>query len=205
MTVVFFPPTHSPLHCLYPWMRGLFDLTSGFPLCTVTPVLLSISWLRPMAVFFFHLSLRGNDFWLGEMREERQTNISYFWTRLRCTLQTISLPIYPDRCQTFVSATFCYSTKSPYKHLWLLQWDIQQLILEYYWTTVFYVDWHVLMYILPTIQSLPLIPCDVFKSYSYCYVLKQRLYLPPVLFFHILLFIVNCCGAPASNLALTSL
>lgn len=155
--------------------------------------------------FFFHLSLRGNDFWLGEMREERQTNISYFWTRLRCTLQTISLPIYPDRCQTFVSATFCYSTKSPYKHLWLLQCDIQQLILEYYWTTVFYVDWHVLMYILPTIQSRPLIPCDVFKSYSYCYVLKQRLYLPPVLFFHILLFIVNCCGAPASNLALTSL
>lgn len=52
--VVFFP--HSPLRRLYPWMRGLFGFSSGFPLCTVTPVLLAVSWPGHTTVFF-HLSL----------------------------------------------------------------------------------------------------------------------------------------------------
>lgn len=51
----FFCP-HSPLHRLYPWIRGLFGFSSSFPLCTVTPVLLSVSWRGHMAAFF-HLSL----------------------------------------------------------------------------------------------------------------------------------------------------
>lgn len=50
--VVFFPP-HSPLCRLYPWMRSLFGFSSSFPLCTLTPVLLSVSWPGHMAVFFF--------------------------------------------------------------------------------------------------------------------------------------------------------
>ncbi len=54
--VVFFPP-HSPLRRLCPWMRGLFGFSSGFPLCTVTPVLIAVSWPGHTAVFF-HLSLK---------------------------------------------------------------------------------------------------------------------------------------------------
>lgn len=50
-TAVVFSP-QSPLRRLYPWMRDLFGFSSAFPLCTVTPVLLSVSWPGHTAVFF---------------------------------------------------------------------------------------------------------------------------------------------------------
>lgn len=49
---LFFPP-HSPLCRLYPWIKGLFGFSSGFPLFSVTLVLLSVSWPGYTADFFF--------------------------------------------------------------------------------------------------------------------------------------------------------
>lgn len=75
---------------------------------------------------FFHLSLTEEIISDWErLGEERQTNISYLWTRPRRTLQTVLVPTGPGCCQNFVSTTFCCSTKGSHKRLWLLQWDIQ--------------------------------------------------------------------------------
>lgn len=77
-------------------------------------------------LFFFHLSLTEEMIsdWKRWGRNDKliyPTSEPGFGEHL----QTISVPSCPGCCQTVVSTTFYYSTKSAHKCLWLFEWDIQ--------------------------------------------------------------------------------
>lgn len=62
----------------------------GFALCF-------LAWTHSCFFLFFNLTLTEE--MISDWREERQTNISYLWTRLRSTRQTNLLPTSGGCCQ----------------------------------------------------------------------------------------------------------